>query len=261
MPRQIDHLAVLDPDADPRTPLGELRARYLPVWTSDFDWAFPPDVCDSAWELDAIAVPVSDVDISLYGDPVSLAALAVMRYEHLLSEALAESTPLAQLCIAVGSVGRARTEAMELQSEAINNAESAHSPPALASRVTVVAISPSAALAVACVPASNSQSPEAAGTEAALGAPVRLGAYLLRVSQGVEDAVRDISYRVSVTVARVAESCAAVSDWTAEWTRNVESWLAEGRIWELANVTMTSDSSCADRDPVPAIECLTREPA
>ena len=39
----------LDPNAAPTTPLGELRARYLPVWSSDFDWAFPPEVCGSDW--------------------------------------------------------------------------------------------------------------------------------------------------------------------------------------------------------------------
>ena len=34
--------AFLDAAADPSTDLGRLRAQHLPVWTSDFDWAFPP---------------------------------------------------------------------------------------------------------------------------------------------------------------------------------------------------------------------------
>ena len=97
-----------DPNADPRTPLGELRARYLPIWSPDFDWAFPPEVCGSDWALDAIAEPTSNPNLGVLGDVVAAAALSVMRYEHLLTGALAEPDVLGQLCVAVATVGSAR---------------------------------------------------------------------------------------------------------------------------------------------------------
>ena len=74
--------AFLDPGADPSTDLGRLRAQHLPVWTSDFDWAFPPEACDTAWELDGIAEPTAGADIAVLGDFATAAALTVMRYEH-----------------------------------------------------------------------------------------------------------------------------------------------------------------------------------
>ena len=104
--------AFLDPGADPRTELGRLRAQYLPVWTPDLDWAFPPEACDSAWELDGIAEPTPGADIAVLGDFATAAALAVMRYEHQLSRALADPNPLAQLCVAVASVDPARAQAL-----------------------------------------------------------------------------------------------------------------------------------------------------
>ena len=104
--------AWLDAAADPRTPQGAARARHLPRWTPDLDGAFPPAVCGSSWELDAIAERAHGIDIAAYGDPAAMAALAVMRYEHLLSRAMAAPSALAQLCIAVAAVGPARREAL-----------------------------------------------------------------------------------------------------------------------------------------------------
>lgn len=104
--------AWLDAAADPRTPQGAARARHLPRWTSDLDGAFPPAVCGSSWELDAIAERAHGIDIAAYGDPAAMAALAVMRYEHLLSRAMAAPSALAQLCIAVAAVDPARGAAL-----------------------------------------------------------------------------------------------------------------------------------------------------
>ena len=189
LPPVAEQLPPLDPDARPATPLGALRARYFPIWTSDFDGAFPPDACGSAWELDGIARPVTDVDISLYGDARIMAALAVMRYEHLVSHALAHPAPLAQLCIAVGAVDPARAEALTQLAATIQQSQPGQpDPPDVPSQpnataepslklapgqpdepsqtsapskpsgypdaVTIVASSPSAVLAVACNPAS-----------------------------------------------------------------------------------------------------------
>lgn len=187
LPPVAEQLPPLDPDARPATPLGALRARYFPIWTSDFDGAFPPDACGSAWELDGIARPVTDVDISLYGDARIMAALAVMRYEHLVSHALAHPAPLAQLCIAVGAVDPARAEALTQLAATIQQRQpSQPDPPDVPSQpnataepsltlapgqpdepsqtsapskpngypdaVTILASSPSAVLAVACNP-------------------------------------------------------------------------------------------------------------
>ncbi len=104
--------AWLDAAADPRTPQGAARARHLPRWTPDLDGAFPPAVCGSSWELDAIAERAHGIDIGAYGDPAAMAALAVMRYEHLLSRAMAAPSALAQLCVAVAAVDPARREAL-----------------------------------------------------------------------------------------------------------------------------------------------------
>lgn len=142
----------LDPDADPRTALGELRAGYLPVWSPDFDWAFPPEVCGSDWALDAIAEPTAGANLGVLGDVPAAAALSVMRYEHLVSRALAEPDVLGQLCVAVATVGATRTDALDLLAAHLHNGTRSAQPPAHPDDVTIVAASPTATLAVACLP-------------------------------------------------------------------------------------------------------------
>ena len=112
VPSEGSSPAFLDPGADPSTDLGRLRAQHLPVWTSDFDWAFPPEACDSAWELDGIAEPTLGADIAVLGDFATAAALTVMRYEHQFSRALAEPSALSQLCVATAAVEPARSDAL-----------------------------------------------------------------------------------------------------------------------------------------------------
>ena len=135
----------------PLTPLGELRARHLPVWTSDFDWAFPPEVCASAWELDAIAEPAPDADVLAMGDFATAAALTVMRYEHQFSRALAAPSPLAQLCVAVASVDPVRSESLDVLASYLDTGARRSEPAAYPSEVVLVGVSEAAVLAVACV--------------------------------------------------------------------------------------------------------------
>ena len=236
----------LDPTANPTTPLGELRARYLPIWSPDFDWAFPPEVCGSDWALDAIAEPTSSANLAILGDTVAAAALAVMRYEYLLSRAFAEPDVLEQLCVAVATVGSTRSDALEILASHLStggrSAESAGYP----DEVMVVAASPAAALAVACV------TPEYPGVVTAddevvddAQAPVALQAYRLDVSRGLEDAVTDISYRVSDVVDRPAEACDELESWATGWRQQAQRWAAEGELWGPVGRTVTTEQLCA----------------
>ena len=249
----------LDPSARPRTPLGELRARYLPIWSPDFDWAFPPEVCGSAWPLDAIAEPTAGADLAILGDAAAAAALSVMRYEHLVSRALAEPTALGQLCVAVGAVGSARSDALDLLathlSASVRTAGSAGYP----DEVTIVAAGPTMALAVACV------MPGYVGVitteEEPVGetpAPARLGAYLLTVSRGLEDAVVDVSYRVSEITYLPAEACAELDTWAGAWHGQAEEWASSGEIWGAVDRTVTVEGLC-DSPPRDGPEECPRE--
>lgn len=238
-----------DPDAAPTTPLGELRAAYLPVWSPEFDWAFPPEVCGTDWALDAVARADPDASPAVLGDPVAAAALSVMRYRHLLSRALAEPDPLGQLCVAVGSVGAARAEALELLASLVAAGARSAEPPAYPDDVTVVAASPTAVLAVACV-AGGPDGPAGTGSGAA-----RLEAYLLALSRGLEDAVTDISYRVSDVTSRSAEGCHELDSWTAEWDRQATQWTGEGQIWTTLARTVTVEELCEAPPPDGPDEC------
>ncbi|MCY4629883.1 MAG: hypothetical protein OXE75_03205 [bacterium] len=164
-------LPPLDPDADPRTPLGELRAGYLPVWSPDFDWAFPPEVCGSDWALDAIAEPTSSADPAVLGDPPAAAALSVMRYEHLVSRALAGPDLLGQLCVAIGAVGATRTGALDLLAGHLAGGTRSAGPSGYPDEVTIVAASPTAILAAACLPPEDPGAPGEGGTSGDPGAP------------------------------------------------------------------------------------------
>lgn len=247
----------LDPNADPQTPLGRLRARYFPVWTQEFDGAFPPETCGTAWELDGIAEPVSNVDISLYGEVPVMAALAVMRYEHLVSRALAYPTPLAQLCVAVGSVGPARTAALESLHAALKSGQPGSIGASYPAEATLVAVGPTTALAVACVttdsssssgetPSSETPTPgdASAGEAPSAEAAAHLSAYLLRVSRGHEDRVADTSYRVSDVERRESPDCAGWESWLTQWEAAVNAWLSEGQIWQHRSQSVTVQSIC-----------------
>lgn len=240
--------AWLDADADPRTAQGETRARHLPRWTPDLDAAFPPAVCGSAWELDAIAVPVSDVDIGVYGEPATMAALAVMRYEHLVSSARAAPGPLAQLCIAVAAVDPARRAALAefapLIDSALEDTDGASAFPgttaAFPDTVTVVALSPSSALAAACI---------------ASGDADVLRAYELVTARGIEDGAVDVSYRVARTSERPGSGCAGAPAWAAEWAQRVQDWIAEGQVWLPVYTEVTVADLCAAATGPDADDC------
>lgn len=254
--------------ADPRTPLGRLRAARLPVWDPDLDWAFPPEVCHSAWDLDAVAAPVGDsadssVSASLLTVPVpTAAALAVMRYERLFSAALAAPSALAQLCVAVAAVEPARSQdlavlASYLETES-RRAEPAHHP----DEVTVVAVAPTLVLATACMAPGYPTAVTADGeARSEPQAPARLQSYLLTVARGLEDDVVDFSLRVSATYHRPAESCAEMAAWTGEWRGQAEQWASEGRLWELVGSTVTAGDLCRGSSPENAPESVKECPA
>jgi len=229
----------------PLTPLGELRARHLPVWTSDFDWAFPPDVCASAWELDAIAEPAPGADVLAMGDFATAAALTVMRYEHQFSRALAAPSPLAQLCVAVASVDPLRAESLDILASYLEAGARRSQPAAYPAEVVLVGVSEAAVVAVACVVPGYS---DVVGVDGATlqpaRAPARLHAYLLSVSRGLEDQVADTSYRVSQASHRPAEDCSGLDAWAAEWDGHVQSWIDEGQVWAFDGRILTAADIC-----------------
>ena len=249
-------LPFLDPDAEPTTALGRLRAQHLPVWTSDFDWAFPPEVCGSAWELDGIAEPTGAGDIAVLGDFATAAALTVMRYEHQLSRALADPTPLAQLCVALASVEPARSDALSVLESHLETGARRSEPAAYPEEVWIVGIGQWAALAVACVDPGYPAVVGADGeTIEPAQSPARLAAYQLPVSRGLEDQITDISYRVSDTAHRPAPDCDSLDAWANEWDGHMQTWIAEGQIWEPLGAILTADGICESPPPDGPDEC------
>jgi len=248
--------AFLDPDAAPRTDLGRLRARHLPVWTPEFDWAFPPDACGTAWELDGIAEPAGGADLAVLGDPASAAALSVMRYEFQLSRALAEPSPLLQICVATASVGPARSDALAVLESYLATGARRREPAVFPEEVWILAAGPAVALAVACVTPGY---PAVAGTDGEAieqpRAPARLQAYLLTVSAGLEDRIADVSYRVSDAGHRPAPDCLGLDDWILEWQAHVRTWIDEGRIWSPLVAAVTARGLCDAPPPDGPDEC------
>ncbi|MDE2754684.1 MAG: hypothetical protein OXI83_19110 [Gemmatimonadota bacterium] len=249
-------LPFLDPDAEPTTALGRLRARHLPVWTRDFDWAFPPDACGTAWELDGIAEPTAGADIEVLGDFATAAALTVMRYEHQFSRALADPSPLAQLCVATATVEPARTNDLTVLASYLDTGARRSEPAAYPDEVQILAVSPTAAVAVACVTPGY---PAVVGAEGETiepaRSPTRLQAYLLSVSRGLEDQVADISYRVSNATHRPTEDCGELEAWALEWDAHVQTWMDEGQIWEPLGAILTADAICESPPPGGPDEC------
>ena len=80
-------------------------------------------------------------------------------------------------------------------------------------------------------------------------APARLQAYRLAVSRGLEDQVIDISYRVSDTAHRPAENCAGLDAWALEWGGHVQTWIAEGQVWEPTVAILTAEGICDSPPP------------
>ncbi len=248
-------VAFLDPGAEPTTALGRLRAQHLPVWTSEFDWAFPPEACDTAWELDGIAEPISaGADPAVLGDSATAAALAVMRYEHQLSRALADPKPLSQLCVATASVDPARSEVLSLLASHIRNGTRETGPTAYPDEVTLVGGSETAVVAVACAAAADAGPDGGSASEPDPGA-ARLHAYRLSLSRGLEDQVVDIYYRVSNATSRSAGDCAALKGWILEWEDQVQEWIDEGRVWAPVGVALTADGICESPPPDGPDEC------
>ena len=255
-PAAVDGAGTALEGLGPLTPLGELRARHLPVWIPDFDWAFPPHVCASAWELDAIAEPDPGADLLAMGDFATAAALAVMRYEHQFSRALAAPSPLAQLCVAVASVDPVRSENLNVLASYLDVGARRSQPAAYPAEVALVGVSEAAVLAVACVVPGYS---DVIGVDGAAlqtaPAPARLQAYMLTVSSGLEDQVADASYRVSQASHRAAEDCSGLDTWVTEWDGHVQAWIDEGQIWAFDGRTLTADGICDSPPPKGPDEC------
>ena len=256
VPSDSGSLPFLDPDAEPSTALGRLRAQHLPVWAPDFDWAFPPETCHTAWELDGIAEPTLGADIAVLGDFATAAALTVMRYEHQYSRALADPNPLAQLCVAAASVEPARSDALDVLQSYLATGARRSEPAAYPGEVWILAVSPTSAVSVACVTPGYPTVVGAAGeTIEPAQSPARLQAYLLSVSRGLEDPVTDISYRVSDAAHQPAADCQGLSDWALEWDGHVQTWIAEGQIWEPLSAVLTADAICESPPPDGPDEC------
>lgn len=244
--------------ANPTTLLGAVRARHLPVWSSELEWAFPPYVCQSAWELDAIADPDPDADVRLLGDFMTAAVLTVMRYEFQLSRALHQPSELAQLCVAVASVGQARSDSLEVLRTYLDSGSQRTEAPRFPEEVLIVAISPSRVLAVACV---DSSSPDASDTPDAVeeiepdNESAQLQAYLLSVSKGIEDAVVDISYRVSDATHEKAQDCEELDTWADLWYGHAQNWISQGRVWQIVGTAMTATQICRTPPPEGPKEC------
>ena len=246
----------LDPAAEPRTDLGRLRAQHLPVWTSDFDWAFPPEACGTAWELDGIAEPTASADIAVMGHFATAAALTVMRYEHQLSRALADPNPLTQLCVATATVEPARSDALGVLESYLATGARRSEPAAYPEEVWLLAVGPASAVSVACVTPGYPSVVGATGeTLEPTQSPTRLQAYLLSVSRGLEDQVADISYRVSNASHRPVEDCSGLGAWAAEWDGHVQTWIDEGQIWEPLGAILTADEICESPPPDGPDEC------
>ena len=235
----------LDPTANPTTPLGELRSRYLPVWSSDFDWAFPPEVCGSAWALDAIAEPTIAAGAAVLNDPVTAMALSVMRYEHLVSQAMAQPDVLEQLCVAVATVGAARADALDGLASRLATRDPADDQAVYPDEVTIVATSPTGAVGVACT---TLGAPVSVADDGASGADsaghVWLGAYFLVASRGLEDTITDVSFRVSDVTGGPADSCAELDAWVDQWSRQAQEWADAGDIWAPVDRTVTVAEIC-----------------
>ena len=249
-------LPFLDPDAEPRTDLGRLRARRLPVWTPDFDWAFPPEACGTAWELDGIAEPASGADVAAMGDFATAAALSVMRYEHQFSRAQADPTALSQLCVAVATVDPARSGALGVVESYLATGARRAEPAAYPEEVRILAVGPNSAVSVACVTPGYPAVVGAGGeTVRPAQSAARLQAYLLTVSRGLEDRVADVSYRVSDAAHQPAEDCAGLDAWALEWDGHVEAWRAEGQLWETLGEAFTVEQICESPPPDGPDEC------
>ena len=250
---KVNEAASLGPDLRASTELGALRERYLPVWSSDLDWAFPPEVCGSAWELDAIAEPDSSADVGVLGDTNSAAALSVVRFEYFVSRAFAEPTPLSQLCVAVASVDPVRRETLNELEPHIRSGRGALRDVGPPQEVTIVAVGVASALAVAC--SGNRLGVAADGDAQSSESSVQLGAYLLRLSSGQEDVVADVSWRVSQLRYETAPSCVRLAEWAARWHERAQQWVAEGQAWLLSRQTVSVADICTS-SPTDSHACL-----
>ena len=249
-----------DPNAEPRTALGRLRARYFPVWSQELDWAFPPERCSSPWELDAIASPVSSAPREVLGNPNRAAARAVMLYEHLLADALVRPGPLQQLCVAVAALPPARTANLQVLASYIETGKRRSEPPVYPPSVEIVAVAPAAALATACVePGYATVLAPDGEVDAQPQAPVRLQAYLLSLASGREDAVADVSFRVSQVFHLPAEECGELLEWTEEWQQQAIAWAAEGQLWEIARARVSEEELCVSEQIPSAASGATSE--
>lgn len=274
VPRRAEQRVPLDPSADPRTPLGLLRALRFPVWTPDLDWAFPPEVCRSAWELDALAVPDAGADARAAGDVGIAAALSVMRFEYMMQRAFAEPGPLMQLCVSVVSVDPLRGGILRaLQSRALSGE---HAPPGIPELPTValVASAPAQVLAVACTAvmtagaaadgaggqrfweAFGPDGSEPEGTTRSHDSGTRLGAYLLLLSHGIEDQAVDVSWRVARVHYDTGADCdASLEQWRGDWADRASVWSGQGQAWLPHAAEFTPSSICRAEQALVPTEC------
>ena len=54
---------------------------------------------------------------------------------------------------------------------------------------------------------------------------------------------------------RPAEDCSGLSDWALEWDSHVQTWIAEGQIWEPLGAILTAEGICDSPPPDGPNEC------
>lgn len=268
-----DNVVFLDPDAGPTTALGRLRAQYLPVWSHELDWAFPPDACGSAWELDAIARPDARGDVNVLGDAAMSAARSVLRFEHEVAQAFQQPNELAQLCVGTASVDPVRNELLGALEPLVRAGTGEQPETGQPAGVTVVASAPGWALTVACSPELAVRPDADAGIDDAAaetsrdsddvntGTRARLGAYLLALSVGQEDSVTDVSWRVAQVRYEPAAGCDGLDAWQQQWTSQTREWSDRGQAWLHVDATFTARDLCGATPSEGTDECAREEPA
>ena len=228
----------------------------MPVWSPELDLAFPPSECGSAWALDAIAEPARNADLRVLGHLPTAAALAAMRYEHLVSRALSAPSAVAQLCVSVASVGPVRTSTLEVLASLLRGGERHVGGRAFPDEVTVLAVGDTRALVLACSEPGYGEILDTDGSVQSASAPAaRLSAYLLVVAAGREDRVADVDYRVADVASEPASDCNGIDVFAERWAAEVRRWIDTGQMWALIGEVHTAADMCDEPPPQGPDEC------
>ena len=150
----------------------------------------------------------------------------------------------------------ARSDALDVLESYLATGARRSESAAYPAEVWIVAVSPTPAVSVGCVVPGYPAVVGADGeTIEPAQAPARLQAYLLSASRGLEDQVTDISNRMSNPNHRPAQDCGELDAWALEWDDHIQTWIAEGQIWEPLGAIMTANAICDSPPPDGPDEC------